>query len=138
MDTDDEHVVDSMEAAQDQGNRVLVIYKQTSSPQDVLPGAQSGRCMWQIKLSASSLGVHWQLPGCRLGITHVHPLITITPIVTGCWVHAVCSGLLMISCEGWLEYSVLPRLLLQGVAPCPLFVTPCPFEKAEMTPCPFD
>ena len=39
-----------------------------------------------------------------------------------------------------LEYinSVLPRLLLQGAAPCPLFVTPCPFEKAEMTPCPFD
>ena len=34
--------------------------------------------------------------------------------------------------------SVLPRLLLQGAAPCPLFVTPCPFEKAEMTPCPFD
>ena len=33
---------------------------------------------------------------------------------------------------------VLPRLLLQGAAPCPLFVTPCPFEKAEMTPCPFD
>ena len=32
--------------------------------------------------------------------------------------------------------SVLPRLLLQGAAPCPLFVTPCPFEKAEMTPCP--
>ena len=31
--------------------------------------------------------------------------------------------------------SVLPRLLLQGAAPCPLFVTPCPFEKAEMTPC---
>ena len=21
---------------------------------------------------------------------------------------------------------------------CPLFVTPCPFEKTEMTPCPFD
>ena len=40
----------------------------------------------------------------------------------------------------WLAYvfSVLPRLLLQGAAPCPLFVTPCPFEKAEMTPCPFD
>ena len=35
-------------------------------------------------------------------------------------------------------YSVLPRLLLQGAAPCPLFVTPCPFEKAKMTPCPFD
>ena len=34
--------------------------------------------------------------------------------------------------------SVLPRLLLQGAAPCPIFVTPCPFEKAEMTPCPFD
>ena len=34
--------------------------------------------------------------------------------------------------------SVLPRLLLQGAAPCPLFVTPCPFEKAEMTPSPFD
>ena len=34
--------------------------------------------------------------------------------------------------------SVLPRLLLQGAAPCPLFVTPCPFEKAEMMPCPFD
>ena len=34
--------------------------------------------------------------------------------------------------------SVLPRLLLQGAAPCPLFVTRCPFEKAEMTPCPFD
>ena len=34
--------------------------------------------------------------------------------------------------------SVLPRLLLQGAAPCPLFVMPCPFEKAEMTPCPFD
>ena len=34
--------------------------------------------------------------------------------------------------------SVLPRLLLQGAAPCPLFLTPCPFEKAEMTPCPFD
>ena len=33
-------------------------------------------------------------------------------------------------------YSVLPRLLLQGAVPCPLFVTPCPFEKAEMTPCP--
>ena len=40
----------------------------------------------------------------------------------------------------WLivSHSVLPRLLLQGAAPCPLFVTPCPFEKAEMTPCPFD
>ena len=37
-----------------------------------------------------------------------------------------------------LRNSVLPRLLLQGAAPCPLFVTPCPFEKAEMTPCPFD
>ena len=37
-----------------------------------------------------------------------------------------------------LVVSVLPRLLLQGAAPCPLFVTPCPFEKAEMTPCPFD
>ena len=37
-----------------------------------------------------------------------------------------------------VECSVLPRLLLQGAAPCPLFVTPCPFEKAEMTPCPFD
>ena len=36
------------------------------------------------------------------------------------------------------SYSVLPRLLLQGAAPCPLFVTPCPFEKDEMTPCPFD
>ena len=36
------------------------------------------------------------------------------------------------------DCSVLPRLLLQGAAPCPLFVTPCPFEKAEMTPCPFD
>ena len=41
--------------------------------------------------------------------------------------------------------SVLPRFLLQGAAPCPLFVTPCPlfvtpcpFEKAEMTSCPFD
>ena len=34
--------------------------------------------------------------------------------------------------------SVLPRLRLQGAAPCPLFVTPCPFEKAEMPPCPFD
>ena len=38
----------------------------------------------------------------------------------------------------YLYYSVLPRLLLQGAAPCPFFVTPCPFEKAEMTPCPFD
>ena len=37
-----------------------------------------------------------------------------------------------------IHASVLPRLLLQGAAPCPLFVTPCPFEKAEMTPCPFD
>ena len=36
------------------------------------------------------------------------------------------------------DITVLPRLLLQGAAPCPLFVTPCPFEKAEMTPCPFD
>ena len=35
------------------------------------------------------------------------------------------------------QCSVLPRLLLQGAVPCPLFVTPCPFEKAEMTPCPF-
>ena len=36
------------------------------------------------------------------------------------------------------KVSVLPRLLLQGAAPCPLSVTPCPFEKAEMTLCPFD
>ena len=36
------------------------------------------------------------------------------------------------------HHSVLPRLLLQGAAPCLLFVTPCPFEKDEMTPCPFD
>ena len=34
--------------------------------------------------------------------------------------------------------SVLPRLLLQGAAPCPFFVTPCPFEKTETTPCPFE
>ena len=34
--------------------------------------------------------------------------------------------------------SVLPRLLLQGAAPCPLFGTTCPFEKSAMTPCPFD
>ena len=40
--------------------------------------------------------------------------------------------------SAYVYSSVLPRLLLQGAAPCPLFVTPCPFEKAEMTPCPFD
>ena len=34
--------------------------------------------------------------------------------------------------------SVLPRPFLQGAAPCPFLVTPCPFWNAEMTPCPFD
>ena len=33
--------------------------------------------------------------------------------------------------------SVLPRLLLQGAAPCPLFVTPCPFEKVGNDALPF-
>ena len=33
--------------------------------------------------------------------------------------------------------SVLPRLFLQGAAPCPSLVTPCPFSEAEMMPCPF-
>ena len=42
------------------------------------------------------------------------------------------------SVHGGHIISVLRRLLLQGAAPCLLFVTPCPFEKAEMTPCPFD
>ena len=44
--------------------------------------------------------------------------------------------IIITKCIAW--FSVLRRLLLQGAAPCPLFVTPCPFEKAEMTPCPFD
>ena len=34
--------------------------------------------------------------------------------------------------------SVLPRPFLQGAAPCRFLVTPCPFQKAEKTPCPFD
>ena len=37
-----------------------------------------------------------------------------------------------------LDSSVLPRLFLQGAAPCPFLVTPCHFKKAEMTPCPSD
>ena len=30
--------------------------------------------------------------------------------------------------------SVLPRPFLQGAAPCPFLVTPCPLNKAEMMP----
>ena len=47
------------------------------------------------------------------------------------------SGLITTTTTMTSTNSVLPRPLLQGAAPCPLFVTPCPFEKAEMTPCPF-
>ena len=50
-----------------------------------------------------------------------------------------CSAMAPANCqEGHLYYiklrrsrSVLPRLLLQGAAPCPLFVTPCPFKKSR-------
>ena len=35
-------------------------------------------------------------------------------------------------------FNVLPRPFLQGTAPCLFLVTPCPFQKAEMTPCLFD
>ena len=59
------------------------------------------------------------------GATHIHNL-------------NYCPRVNAVRCKDGMNYSVLPRLLLQGVAPCPLFVTPCPFEKAEMTPCPFD
>ena len=49
---------------------------------------------------------------------------------TTCHVQTLLSG--PESVRSWqLLLSVLPRLLLQGAAPCPLFVTP--FEKAEMT-----
>ena len=53
-------------------------------------------------------------------------------------VHASSVNMFKNKIDKYLDNSVLPRLLLQGAAPCPLFVTPCPFEKAEMTPCPFD
>ena len=33
--------------------------------------------------------------------------------------------------------GVLSRLFLQGAAPCPFLVTPCPFYKAEMKSCLF-
>ena len=34
-------------------------------------------------------------------------------------------------------YSVLPRPFSEGGTPCRFLVTPCPFQEAEMTPCPF-
>ena len=36
-----------------------------------------------------------------------------------------------------LVCSVLPRPFSEGGTPCPFLVTPCPFQKAEMTPSPF-
>ena len=33
--------------------------------------------------------------------------------------------------------SVLPRPFSEGGTPCRFLVTPCPFQEAEMTPCPF-
>ena len=47
------------------------------------------------------------------------------------WAHCWIRSRMTLQCSA-------SRLLLQGAAPCPLFVTPCPFEKVEMTPCPFD
>ena len=36
-----------------------------------------------------------------------------------------------------LDCSVLPRPFSEGGTPCRFLVTPCPFQEAEMTPCPF-
>ena len=76
-----------------------------------------------IKLKCIVIKHKLQLPIGRLPIGHV---------LSGP-ADLLCTAILSMS-----DCSVLPRLLLQGAAPCPLFVTPCPFEKAEMTPCPFD
>ena len=35
------------------------------------------------------------------------------------------------------QNSVLPRPFSEGGTPCRFLVTPCPFQEAEMTPCPF-
>ena len=37
----------------------------------------------------------------------------------------------------YAKYSVLPRPFSEGGTPCRFLVTPCPFQEAEMTPCPF-
>ena len=39
--------------------------------------------------------------------------------------------------KGQVNSSVLPRPFSEGGMPCPFLVTPCPFQKAEMTPCHF-
>ena len=40
--------------------------------------------------------------------------------------------------HGFLKASsVLPRPFSEGGTPCRFLVTPCPFQEAEMTPCPF-
>ena len=37
----------------------------------------------------------------------------------------------------YVHCSVLPRPFSEGGTPCRFLVTPCPFQEAEMTPCPF-
>ena len=47
----------------------------------------------------------------------------------------ICTGTSMYSLT--YNFSVLPRPFSEGGTPCRFLVTPCPFQEAEMTPCPF-
>ena len=51
--------------------------------------------------------------------------------------HTVGAYLSNQLCLFLIQFSVLPRPFSEGGTPCRFLVTPCPFQEAEMTPCPF-
>ena len=57
---------------------------------------------------------------------------------SGCPLCVTCSKKNNLTCTtDNEECSVLPRPFSEGGTPCRFLVTPCPFQEAEMTPCPF-
>ena len=72
------------------------------------------------------------------------------PCLLSCGILPVCIAF-GVSCTGVTDHivfvfnkmhpppanSVLPRPFSEGGTPCRFLVTPCPFQEAEMTPCPF-
>ena len=89
-----------------------------------------------IMLSAVYFKLVWYLINLSNIVSHFIVFIAVhhqmlqplpSPLVLS-WVELSLGGLQPVFCLGFFCRARRPAL----------FVTPCPFEKAEMTPCPFD
>ena len=92
----------------------------------------------RVEVMAANVGLSIQQLICKKQITVLADAISRMGVLLSTLTKQVVDDENIRASQQQFVRSVLPRLLLQVAAPCPLFVTPSPFEKTKMTPCPFD